>query len=94
MMADPLWLDHCAEMSSGLLELRHLLGDNNEAKLLFDEYFNANELELALQVVCEFLLGKTSSLVESEDLKLIRTLHQSMNIAGDCCSQLQQRIES
>jgi hypothetical protein len=91
MMADPLWLDHCAEVSSGLLELRHLLGDNNEAKLLFDEYLNANELELALHIVCGFLIENSSSQIESKEMNLIRDLHESMQIADDCCPQLRQR---
>jgi hypothetical protein len=90
MVADPDWLEHCAKVRSGLLELRPLFGDNKEVQHWFDEYIEANELELALHVVCEFLVARTSRQIGPEEVTLIRALHEKMNIADDCCSQLQQ----
>jgi hypothetical protein len=91
MAANSDWLEHCAAMRERLLELRTSLGDNKEVQLWLDEYLEANELELALHVICDFLLERTSRQIETEELTLIRTLHEQMNIADDCCSRLQQR---
>ncbi|MGD0912205.1 MAG: hypothetical protein ABR928_09925 [Terracidiphilus sp.] len=89
MMADPLWIEHCAEVSCGLLKLRSLLGDKKDVRW-FDEYLDANELELALHVVCDFLLANISCQIGSEELNLIQVLHERMQITDDCCAQLER----
>ena len=94
MVADPDWLEHCADVRVGLLELRPLLDINHEVLIWFDEYLEANELELALHLVCRFLIERTSCKIQTEEFTLIRALHEKMSITDDCCSQLQPRQTS
>jgi hypothetical protein len=89
MAADPRWLEHCANIRASLLELRSLFRENREPRNWFDEYVEANELELALHVVCDFLAEQAPQSIGEKELNSIRALHEKMVIVDDCCARLQ-----
>jgi hypothetical protein len=60
--------------------------ENNKNLGFYDIYLAANELELALHTLCDFLLEPTSPNVSDSALEQIQLLHRMMKI-DDCCVQ-------
>jgi hypothetical protein len=61
------------------------------ALTLFDEFLSANELGLALHVLCDFLL-EPDALPTSPELRLrLQLLHSRMEIIDDCVARLQEK---
>jgi hypothetical protein len=89
-MAHPLQ-SHFDRVSTLLRELRAALEDHIEFQTrrdLFDEFLEANELELALHAACGALLGTKSERASPEILKMIEALHQQMELRDDCVERL------
>jgi hypothetical protein len=55
---------------------------------LFDEFVREQEYELALHLVCDFLLGADAIPVTEAVLKRIEELHRTMDIRDDCTARL------
>jgi hypothetical protein len=58
---------------------------------LFDEFMREQELELALHVVCDYILEPNSLTVCNAMVEQIRHLHTEMEIVDDCIEDLQNR---
>jgi hypothetical protein len=89
-MAHPLQ-SHFDRVSTLLRELRAALEDHivfQTRRDLFDEFLEANELELALHAACGALLETTSERASPEILKMIEALHQQMELRDDCVERL------
>lgn len=58
----------------------------------FLETIDANEFELALHAVCDFVLESTTQQLRTSDLDRIRLAHEKMSIADDCVERLSCRL--
>ena len=54
----------------------------------FDEFLRENELELALHVVCDFLLEPEAPAASQQVQSVIEQLHTKMEIVDDCVARL------
>jgi hypothetical protein len=95
-MIDSDLLRQWEDMRLKLESLRHLLpSDKNPDSRLayFDELLWANELEVALHTICNFLLEHESATVETRDIATIENLHRQMELDDDCVNQLRDKFE-
>ena len=58
---------------------------------LFDEFMREQEFELALHVVCDYILEPDCLTVSNATVEQIRRLHTEMEIVDDCVEDLQNR---
>jgi hypothetical protein len=89
-MSHPLQ-PHYDHVSALLRELRAALGDHavfRSRRDTFDEYLEANELELALHSACEALLESPYDKPSPEVLKKIEESHKAMDLRDDCVKRL------
>jgi hypothetical protein len=89
-MAHPLQSDY-DRISALLRELRRALEDHaifRSRREWFDEYLEANELELALHTACDALLEDPFDKPPAEVLKKIEDLHKAMELRDDCVERL------
>jgi hypothetical protein len=89
-MAHPLQ-SHYDHVSALLRELRAALEDHavfRSRREWFDEYLEANELELALHSVCDALLEDPFDKPSAEVLKKIEDLHKAMELRDDRVERL------
>jgi hypothetical protein len=89
-MAHPLQ-PHYDRVSALLRELRSGLEDHpvfRSRREAFDEYLEANELELALHSACEALLDSPYDKPSAEVLKRIEDAHKAMDLRDDCVERL------
>jgi hypothetical protein len=56
---------------------------------LFDEFMREQEFELALHVVCDYILEPNTLTVSNATVEEIRRLHTEMRIVDDCVEDLQ-----
>jgi hypothetical protein len=94
MTQDPA--DRCTqreEMNTELAPLRSVLATGQaEAKLaLFDELVEQHEWEIALHVVCDYLLEPTARISLEAIIEQIRTLHEKMGLHDTCVADLQRK---
>jgi hypothetical protein len=57
----------------------------------FDEFLSANELGLALHILCDFFLEPDAPPTSQEQRLRLQSLHSSMEIVDDCVARLQQK---
>lgn len=70
-----------------------LLAESDRSFLnLFDEFVQQHEFELALHVVCDFILDSDSPRVSKSILDRIRELHAAMKVHDGCVRMLQRHI--
>jgi Bacterial protein of unknown function (DUF899) len=89
-MAHPLQ-SHYDRVSALLKELRAALEDHavfRRHREAFDEYLEANELELALHTACDAFLESPSGRPSAEVLQKIEDLHKAMELRDDCVQKL------
>src|SRR5262249_36647364 len=58
---------------------------------LFDEYLEANELELALNVLCDFLLEPTAPAVTESELNELSLIHSMMELDDEDVELLRRK---
>jgi hypothetical protein len=89
-MAHPLQSRY-DRVSTLLGELRVALEDHavfRSRREWFDEFLEANELELALHLACDALLENPFDQPSAEVLKKIEDLHKAMELRDDCNERL------
>ena len=81
------------EVAAQLQSLRPtLLTEHGHSFLdLFDEFMREQELELALHVMCDYILEANSLTVSIATVEQVRRLHTEMEIVDDCVEDLQNR---
>ena len=92
--AEILFKEHYKVLESSLLELRHLfrLNENlSDYRQHFDEMLNANEFEIALHALCDFLLERTTPNVRLGEINEINMLHEKMGLDDDCVAALRAK---
>lgn len=89
-MAHPLQ-PHYDHVSALLKELRTELNDHavfRNHRKTFDDYLEANELELALHSACDALLESPIHKPSADVLKKIQGCHEAMELRDDCVGRL------
>jgi hypothetical protein len=85
--------EHYRSVSDKLLAFEALFDQSERGRNYrshFREFLEANELELALHSVCDFLLEKGAAAVDAGTIDRIDSLHQQMSIHDDCAAKLVQ----
>lgn len=85
--------EHYRSISAQLLALDAVFGESEQGqnyRSQFRELLEANELELALHSVCDFLFEAGGPVVDAEIVARIDSLHQQMSIEDDCFARLAQ----
>jgi hypothetical protein len=59
---------------------------------LVDEFLDEHEFELALHVICDFLLDKKRGTPSELVLQRIESLHSRMGLTDDCVARLRHRL--
>jgi hypothetical protein len=75
--------EHYADLARQLQSLRPLFSLNESLsnfRAFFDEELNANEFEVALQALCDFLLEPTTPGIASAELEKIDAAFRAMNL--------------
>jgi len=88
---DQLW----AELSLSLLPLQGKFGDSPEGvkrQEYFCELIDANEFEVALHTLCDFLL-ESGDPIDATVFQRITELHTKMGLNDDCMSQLKALLQ-
>jgi hypothetical protein len=84
---------HYRDLSNRLDSLRRLFSRDEGSKQrveFFDEFLSANEFELALHTLCDFLLESENAQCDQAALDQIEVLHQKMRINDDCVDSLRR----
>jgi len=88
--------DHYAELERRLRSLRSLFslnGSPTDFRDDFDEYLNANEFELVLDRLCDFLLSPTTPGIALKELEEINAAYRAMGIGEDRTSELRAKSQ-
>jgi hypothetical protein len=80
-----------ADLRSSLLDLRTLLMLDAATQYHFDEFLEANEFEVALHALCDYLLEQPVMSVGLEEIRRIEDLHQKMQLRDECSAELRAR---
>ena len=86
--------DHYAELETRLQNLRSLFSLNGnlmDYRGHFDEYLSANEFELALDTLCDFLSSPSTPGIAPKEIEKIDTAYSSMDIGEDRTSDLRAK---
>jgi hypothetical protein len=78
------------ELKAHRQELKDGLSDGVDLKRsqLFDEFMREHEFELALHLLCDYLLERTTQPAAPAIVKLVEKLHASMQIVDNCVANL------
>ena len=92
MEGQPAWRE---EMKEKLARLRAVLSTGKGFNFLeiFDEFVREHEWELALHVVCDYLLEPTTQAVPAAVIQQIQILHEAMRIEDTCVADLRGRAK-
>ena len=64
---------------------------NSDAPAVFDEFIREHEWELALHVVCDYLLEPATPPAAPELIEDIQSLHKAMGIWDSCVTDLRRK---
>ena len=64
---------------------------NPDAPAVFDEFIREHEWELALHVVCDYLLEPKTPSAPQELIEQIESLHRGMDIQDSCVTELRRK---
>jgi hypothetical protein len=82
-------------MKAKLVPFREVLptgGDVNWSEI-FDEFVQQHEWELALHVVCDYLLEPTAQAASEAVIQRIQSLHAAMGIEDTCVADLRGKAK-
>jgi hypothetical protein len=83
------------DLTSRIAQLRRLIDDSgNQTLYFFDEFLREHEFDLALHVVCDFIIESPSVCISGSVLNEIRDLHKQMEIEDQCILDLENKIEN
>ena len=93
----PDYREHYAALTRRLQSLRPLFsleGSDSSFCVCFDEWLDANEFELALDALCDFLLEPTTPGITSAVLDEIDSLFRAMDLNDHRVTALQAKSET
>lgn len=82
--------EHWRRVGDALRALRGLISDRGRLRY-FEESLDANELEIALHALCDFLLEPNTPSVSGDVLEQIEGLHSLLQLRDDCIERLRQK---
>jgi hypothetical protein len=88
--------EHYANLTRQLQSLRPLFSLNENLssfRVYFDEELDANEFEVALSTLCDFLLEPSTPGIASAELEKIDAAFRAMNLGEDCTSALKGKSQ-
>jgi hypothetical protein len=88
---------HYREVHNLLFPLERVFDEGPEGqkyRSFFSEELDANELEVALHAVCDFLLESSTTPISASVVDQIEVLHKKMAIEDDCTAKLRHRLEA
>jgi hypothetical protein len=85
-----LWTEIQCELRT-LTPLFDCAPDGAAALEHFKEYISHNELGLALETLCEFLIESELSAISSEQIGQIQRLHSKMKMEDGCVENLRRK---
>ena len=91
MAVAPELLEHWADLRRSLLDLRPLLLLDAATQCHFDEFLEANEFEVALHTLCDYLRERPAVNVGLGEIQKIEDLHLKMQLRDECSSELRAR---
>jgi|SRR5271163_4604480 len=87
----PAWRQDMVRKLASLKPLLSAGGD--DLNQLFDEFVQEHEWELALHLVCDYLLEPKTHAQPEAVIQEIRDLHDVMGIEDTCIADLRQKME-
>jgi hypothetical protein len=93
-------MDHEAKLAylkavaTGLSELRYVFSKDDDWRKLFDEFIREYEFELALHVICDYLLEPEIQIPHDSILEKISSLHSTMQVEDDCLTKLRAKKDA
>jgi hypothetical protein len=84
-------LAYLKEVATRLNELRYVFSKDDDWPKLFDEFIREYEFELALHVICDYLLELEIQIPDDAILEKIESLHRTMQIEDDCLRNLRAK---
>lgn len=91
MAVAPELLEHWADLRRSLLDLRPLLVLDPATQCHFDEFLEANEFEVALHALCDYLRVQPTANAGLEEIQMIEDLHLRMHLRDECSAELRAR---
>jgi hypothetical protein len=88
-------VSHLRELKAKLEELRPLLtGTVAVGGYLefFDEFVREQEFDLALHMICDFVIDENVPQIDPAVVERIRAIHQSMQIQDDCVERIKAKF--
>jgi hypothetical protein len=85
-MPGPRLFDLWAELNEEMQPLRELFGPserNCETRALFDELLAANEIGIALEVLCDWLIATPDAVITPQLLDTVSSLATKMGMGND-----------
>lgn len=67
-------------------------GPGSQEREFFDEYLDANELELALHILSEYILETPTSITTPSVLARIEDAHRAIDLQNDCIERIRLKI--
>jgi hypothetical protein len=92
----PEYREHYAALTKQLRSLRPLFSLNESDSSLrayFDESLEANEFEIALSALCDFLLQPTTPGIESAEVEKIDAAFRAMDLDDDRVAELRGKSQ-
>jgi hypothetical protein len=68
------------------------MGPARQQREFFEQYLDENELELALHIVCEYILESPASMIGPSVLANIEEAHRAMDLQDDCVEKIRLKI--
>ena len=83
-----------SELTNRITQFRPLLADSGgQSYEFFGEFLREHEFDLALHVVCDFLIESPTVRVSAPVLNEIRDLHEMMNLQDQCVCDLEKKLQ-
>lgn len=93
----PDYREQYAALTKQLQSLRPLFSLNESGSsfhVYFDEWLDANEFELALSALCDFLLEQTTPGITSAELEKIDAVFHAMDLNDDRVAALRAKSQT
>lgn len=83
------------DLTSRIAQLRPLIDDaGNQTLYFFDDFLREHEFDLALHLICDFLIESPTVCISRSVLSEIRDLHKRMKLEDQCVLELEKKIQN
>ena len=83
------------DLAGRIAQLRPLINDGGSQTLyFFDEFLREQEFDLALHIICDFIIESPNICISGSVLNEIRDLHKQMELEDQCILDLEKKIQN